>query len=63
MDSLQKFRNKYFMGLLVFLVFFQLGIQYLWQAEISVCKVLVPIKVMPVKNDYLDFLICLMIEL
>ena len=51
------------MGLLVFLVFFQLGIQYLWQAEISVCKVLVPIKVMPVKNDYLDFLICLMIEL
>ena len=24
----------------------------MWQKEISVCKVLVPIKVLPVKNDY-----------
>ena len=32
--------------------FFKSGIQYLWQGKISVCKVLVPIKVMPVKNDY-----------
>ena len=26
--------------------------EYLWQGKISVCKVLVPIKVVPVKNDY-----------
>ena len=54
-DNLQKFRsrrNKVFVGILIFLVFSELGIQYLWQGEISVCKVLVPIKVVPVKNDY-----------
>ena len=32
--------------------FFKSGIQYLWQGYISVCKVLVQIKVVPVKNDY-----------
>ena len=26
--------------------------EYLWHGEISACKVLVPIKVVPVKNDY-----------
>ena len=29
------------------------GIQYLWQGEMGVCKVMVPIKVVPVKNDHL----------
>ena len=54
-DNLQKFRsrrNKIFVGILFFLVFSKSGIQYLWQGEISVCKVLVPIKVVQVKNDY-----------
>ena len=32
-------------------VFSKSRIQYLWQGEISVCKVLVPIKVVPVNND------------
>ena len=36
----------------IFLVFSDPGIQYLWQGEISACKVLVSIKVVPVKNDY-----------
>ena len=40
------------MGILTFLVFSESGIEYLWQREISVCKVLVPIKRVPVKNDY-----------
>ena len=51
LDSLQKrfrLRNKIF----VFSFFSKLGIQYLWQGEISVCKVLVLIKVVPGKNDY-----------
>ena len=55
MDNLEKFRsrrNKIFVGILIFPVFSELGIQYLWQGEISVCKVLVPIKIVPVKNDY-----------
>ena len=52
----QKFhsrRNETFVGILIFLVFFKSCISYLWQAEISFCKVLVPIvKAVPVKNDY-----------
>ena len=54
-DNLHKFRsrcNKIFVGILIFLVFSKSGIQCLWQGEISACKVLVPIKVVPVKNDY-----------
>ena len=54
MDNLQKFRsrsNKVFVGILIFLAFSELGIEYLWQGEISVCEVLVPIKVVSVKND------------
>ena len=41
-----------FEGILMFLVFSESDIKYLWQGEISVFKVLVPIKVVPVKNDY-----------
>ena len=55
MDNFQKFRSsriKNFVGILIFLVFSESGIQYLWQGEISVCKVLVPIKVVIVKNGY-----------
>ena len=54
-DNLQKFRarcNKNFMDILIFLVFSESGIQYLWQRDINVCKVLMPIKVVLVKNDY-----------
>ena len=54
-DNLLKFRsrrNKIFVGLLFFLDFSESGIQYLWQGEISVCNVLVRIKVVPVKNDH-----------
>ena len=54
-DNLQKFcsrHNNIFAGILIFLVFSKSGIQYLWQGEISACKVLVPIKVVSVKNDY-----------
>ena len=54
-DNLQKFpnrRNKTFVGILIFLVFSESDIQYLWQGEISFCKVQVPIKVVPVKNNY-----------
>ena len=53
-DDLQKFcrgLNKIFVGILIFLVFSKSGIQYLWQGKISVCKVLVPIKVVLLKND------------
>ena len=32
--------------------FFKWDIQYFWQREISICKVLVPIKVVPPKNNY-----------
>ena len=39
-------------GILTFLVFTKSYIEYLWQGEISVCKVLLPIKVVSVKNDY-----------
>ena len=56
MIKLQKchsWHNKVFMGIVISLVFFsKSGIPYLWQGEISVCKVLVPIKVVSVKNDY-----------
>ena len=55
MDNLRKFRSqcsKIFVGILIFLVFSKLGIQYLWQGEISDCSVLVPIKLVPRKNDY-----------
>ena len=54
-DNLQKFcsrRNKPFAGILILLVFSKSGIQYLRQRKISACKVLVPIKVVPVKNDH-----------
>ena len=53
MDNLQKFcsrRNKFFTVILIFLVFRKSGIQYLWQGEISACEILVPIKVVPVKE-------------
>ena len=39
------------MSILIFPFFPKPGIQYLWQVEIGACKVLVPIKVVPVKND------------
>ena len=55
MHNLQKVRNqrsKIFVGILIFLVFSKSRIQYLWQGEISVFKVPVSIKVVPVKNDY-----------
>ena len=54
-DNFQKFcsrHNKIFPDILIFLVFSKSGIQYLWQGEISACKVLVAIKVVPVKNDH-----------
>ena len=54
-DNFQKFcsrHNKIFSDILIFLVFSKSGIQYLWQGEISACKVLVPIKVVPVKNNH-----------
>ena len=35
--------TNFFVGILIILVFSKLGIQYMWQGEISVCKVLVPI--------------------
>ena len=41
MDNLQKFRSQR-----------KAGIHYLQQEKTSVCKVLVPIKVVPVKNYY-----------
>ena len=41
-----------FLDVLIFLVFSKPGIQYLWQVEMSICKVLVPNKVVPLKNDY-----------
>ena len=55
MHNLQKFRNrrnKTFVDILIFLVFSKSGLQYLWQGEISACKVLAPIKVVMVRNDY-----------
>ena len=55
MDNLEKFssrRNKILAGILMFLVFSKSCIQYLWQGEISACKVLVSIKVVAVKNDH-----------
>ena len=58
MDNLQRFgslRNKCFVDISIILVFFKSGIQYMWQGEISVCKVLVPVKVVLVKNDYFLF--------
>ena len=55
MDNLQKFcsrHSKIVVGILIFIVISESGIQFLRQGEISVSKVLVPIKVVPVKNDY-----------
>ena len=56
MDNLQKFRScsyKVFVGIFMFLGFFsKSGIQYLWQGKVSVGKVLVPIEVVPEKNNY-----------
>ena len=48
---------KRFVGILIFFVFSESDIQYLWQEEISICEVVVPIKVMlkvivMVKNNY-----------
>ena len=54
-DSLQKFRslrNKIFACILIFLVISKPRIQFFCQGEISICKVLVLIKVVPGKNDY-----------
>ena len=55
-DSLQKCRiacvKKLFVRILIFLVFSKSSIQYLWEGEISICKVLVLIKVVPAKSDY-----------
>ena len=54
-DNLQKFRSQrdeIFLCILIFLVFAQSDIPYLWQGEISMYKVLVPIKVVSGKNDY-----------
>ena len=45
--------TKIFVGILIFLVFSKLVIRYLQQGEISVHKVLVPVKVVLVKNYYL----------
>ena len=43
--------TKFLRVILIFLVSFKIGgIKYLWKGEIS--KVLVPIEVMPVNNDY-----------
>ena len=56
MDNLKKFSSlcsNVFVGILIILVFSKSGIQCMWQVEISVCKVLVPIKVVLVKNDYI----------
>ena len=53
--KLEKFRtrrSKVFVGISKFLVFSKSRIQDLWQGEISVSKVLLTIKVVPVKNDY-----------
>ena len=44
--------NKIFVCILIFLFFSKSGIQYLWQGEISICKVVVLINVVPEKNDY-----------
>ena len=46
---------KFLVGILILIVFFlsrALSIHYLWQGEIIVFQVLVPIKVVLVKNDY-----------
>ena len=54
-NNLQKIRcrrNKIFVDIL-FLVFSKSGIKYLWQGEASICKVLVPIKIVLVKNNNL----------
>ena len=52
-DNLQKFRsrsNKVFVDILIFLVFSsKSGIRH---SVVSVCKVLVSIKVVPVRNNY-----------
>ena len=54
-DNLQKFRrrsSKMFVDILIFLVFSKSSIHYLREWKISVCKVLVQIKVVLVKNNY-----------
>ena len=53
--NLQKFcgrRSKVFVVILIFPFFSKPGIQYLWRGEIGVCKVLISIKLVPVKKDY-----------
>ena len=45
-------RTKKFSGYVNFSSFSEAGIQYLWQEEIGVYKVLVPVKILLVKNDY-----------
>ena len=54
-DNLQKFRsrrNKIFVCILIFLAFSKSDIQNLWQGEISIFKLQVPIKVVPGKSYY-----------
>ena len=54
-DNFRKFGTrctKVFVDRLMFLDFSKSGMQYLWQGEISVCKVLMLIKVVLVKNNY-----------
>ena len=45
-------RNKIFVYINISVFFSRSGIQYLWQGEISICKLVVLIKVVPGKNDY-----------
>ena len=45
-------RTKNFGGYVNFSSFSESGIQYLWQEEIGVFKVLVPVKILLVKNNY-----------
>ena len=55
MDNLQKFGSRHykiFGWTLIFLAFCKSGIQYLWQGEIGICKILGQIKVVQGKNDY-----------
>ena len=57
MDNLQKFHSwRKKISVAIILVFSRSGIQYMCKGEISVCKVLVSIKVVLVKNDYFRYL-------
>ena len=57
MDNLQKFRsrlNKAFVGILIFLVFFLIqAFSACGKRKLVFFNLLVSIKVVPVKNDYL----------